>query len=690
MRSLPDKNKILVLIPAWDEEKTIGDVVKSLLERGFTRVRVVDNGSTDRTVQEAEASGAEVVREPRRGYGRACWSGLQDMPCEIEWILFCDGDGSDDLSRLDDFLQETTNGSEMILGNRRAYAKSRKALTPVQLFGNWLAGKLIFLGWGKKFEDLGPLRLIRRKTLEMMRMEDRGFGWTVEMQAKAAELGIPTSELPVQYFSRKGGKSKISGTVKGSFNAGIIILSTLGKLMLKSWLKKINHFINQKWMQIFLTIASTAFLFAGAMTMKPYGDFAIADNVLIFLKAAFFMMLGFSCSWLIKKWLGWRMLLFWIVAVGTRLLLLGMHPGDDIWRYLWEGIIQSHGFSPYHYTPNAEALTPLRTEWWHLINHREVSAAYPPLVQLIFKSITTVSSTVLMMKASILLADLITLCLLASRFGLGRSVWYAWNPLIIYSFAGGGHYDSFFILCLTGAWLLWDKRRHLLTWSGIVLLLGSSVAIKWVTLPILCYAGWKCLRECGFVKATLLGLLSLLPFTISLLLVCHNHYELPFKEEYNLSLKSTVLYFKESFPIVPGEFAQKARSAEFIPHFLLILWPGTLQMNWIFSIPLVFATLWFLVRAKDFHAFSENYFFWLLILAPMIHAWYFTWLVPFAVFSRNKGTLLISLSSFLYFLLKYRYELANAEWIQPIWEKTLMWTPFILGFIWSSHLKAKK
>ena len=238
---------ILVIIPVLNEEATIAQVIQSLQSIGLYQIRVVDNGSCDRSAEVAFKSGAEVLHEPIAGYGRACWRGLQAMPDSIEWILFCDGDGSDDVSALSHFLS-FCNGSieqhsqpcDLILGDRTATATGKSALTPVQRFGNALATTLIWMGWGYRYRDLGPLRLIRRSALDQIQMQDRGFGWTVEMQVRAIECGLHICELPVHYRCRQGGRSKISGTVRGSIKAGIVILSTLGRLYQRRWLKRIK------------------------------------------------------------------------------------------------------------------------------------------------------------------------------------------------------------------------------------------------------------------------------------------------------------------------------------------------------------------------------------------------------------------------------------------------------------------
>jgi len=224
-------NNIVVIIPVLNEEETIADVIRALQQQGLFNICVVDNGSSDRTPLIARQQGATVITEPRQGYGQACWSGLQTSAAQAaDWILFCDGDGSDDLSALSDLLALRGTAYDFILGNRRGTAAGRNQLTGVQNFGNWLATRLIRLGWGYAYEDLGPLRLIRREALDGFAMADRGFGWTVEMQAKAAAQGLRVCEPPVNYRPRQGGQSKIAGTVRGSVKAGQVILTTLAAL----------------------------------------------------------------------------------------------------------------------------------------------------------------------------------------------------------------------------------------------------------------------------------------------------------------------------------------------------------------------------------------------------------------------------------------------------------------------------
>ena len=220
--------KRAIIIPALNEEESIAKAVQGLSKELFQQILVVDNGSRDRTAARARHAGAQVIEEPHRGYGRACWRGILSLASDIETLVFMDGDLSDeprDACRLIETLEN--GGYDLVVGSRRLGKVEPGALAPWQCFGNWLATTLIRLFWGVQYTDLGPFRAIRMDALRKLSLLDRGFGWTVEMQAKAARLGMKTCEIPVCYRSRPFGKSKISGNLAASFEAGVKILWTL-------------------------------------------------------------------------------------------------------------------------------------------------------------------------------------------------------------------------------------------------------------------------------------------------------------------------------------------------------------------------------------------------------------------------------------------------------------------------------
>ena len=223
-------NSCLVVIPALNEEETVGGVIHSLRGRGFERIRVIDNGSSDATARRARAAGAEVFKEPHCGYGRACQRGLDNIPRGVAWILFCDADGSDNLDDVDLMIDEAEQGADFVLTNRFATKSGREAMRRVQRFGNQLVSKLIEYGWGFRFADFGPLRLIRRRALDDIDMRERGFGWNVVMQIRAIEAGLKIREVPAGYRQRQGGKSKISGNLLAAVCAGFGILQAVARL----------------------------------------------------------------------------------------------------------------------------------------------------------------------------------------------------------------------------------------------------------------------------------------------------------------------------------------------------------------------------------------------------------------------------------------------------------------------------
>lgn len=217
-----------LIIPALNEAETIGQVLAQIPCGLFSQVLVVDNGSYDNTAEIARSSGAQVAAEPRRGYGQACLTGLSKLEPEATAVAFMDADLSDDPHDLKNLVSTLVEGNwDLVVGSRVLGNAEPGSLTPIQRFGNWLTTRLIRWIWGITITDLGPLRILSRDALRRLNLQDRNFGWNVEMQAKAASLGMRVTEIPVSYRRRKGGRSKISGTVRGSFHAGIKILWTV-------------------------------------------------------------------------------------------------------------------------------------------------------------------------------------------------------------------------------------------------------------------------------------------------------------------------------------------------------------------------------------------------------------------------------------------------------------------------------
>jgi glycosyltransferase involved in cell wall biosynthesis len=225
--STPAPNFTLI-IPALNEAESICLQLAALPRHLFAQILVVDNGSTDGTAEAARNAGAEVIVEPRHGYGRACQAGLAALQAGTNAVVFMDADLSDDPADAESLVNTfATGGWDLVVGSRVLGRAEPGALTPVQRFGNWLTTRLIRWLWGVHFTDLGPMRIVSRAALARLDLRDPDYGWNVEMQAKAARLSLAVREVPVNYRRRRFGRSKISGTVLGSVRAGFKILWTI-------------------------------------------------------------------------------------------------------------------------------------------------------------------------------------------------------------------------------------------------------------------------------------------------------------------------------------------------------------------------------------------------------------------------------------------------------------------------------
>lgn len=221
---------VRVVIPALNEEGSIGKVIADLPSAEITEIIVVSNGSTDDTEKIARQAGATVLKEAKKGYGSACLKGLEyiaSLSEETTIVAFIDGDYSDYPKQLSDLLAPIRGGThDFVIGSRTKGQASSGALQPVQRFGNWLASFLMHILYGANFSDLGPFRAIRWTSLQALGMEDENFGWTIEMQIKSFKARQRILEVPVDYKARIG-KSKISGTMIGSVRAGWKIIYTI-------------------------------------------------------------------------------------------------------------------------------------------------------------------------------------------------------------------------------------------------------------------------------------------------------------------------------------------------------------------------------------------------------------------------------------------------------------------------------
>lgn len=223
-----------VIIPAYNEEKSVGNVIHDIPKNLVRDIIVCNNNSSDKTAEVAEKAGAVVVTEMHKGYGSACLKGMDYIRKNSELpdiVVFIDGDYSDFPSQMPEVVSPIiNNGYDLVIGSRALGQLEKGAMQPQQIFGNWLATNLIKLIYNYSFTDLGPFRAIRWNALEIIKMEDKDFGWTVEMQVKAAKHKLKCTEVPVDY-RRRIGVSKVSGTIKGTVLAGHKILWTIFKLI---------------------------------------------------------------------------------------------------------------------------------------------------------------------------------------------------------------------------------------------------------------------------------------------------------------------------------------------------------------------------------------------------------------------------------------------------------------------------
>jgi len=223
---------VSVIIPALDEEEPIAQVVHECLGTGCPdHIIVVDNGSSDQTAERAREAGATVVVEPRRGYGRACAAGVRALSPECEIVVFLDGDGSDCPELMSQLVDPIAAGEyDFVIGSRTRGKREPGSMNFQQLFAGRLAGRLLSMLYDVRYTDMCPFRAIRRDSLERLGMREQTYGWNLEMQMKAAHVGLRIHEVPVNHRRRSGGQSKVSGTLRGTFLAGARIVTTLVRI----------------------------------------------------------------------------------------------------------------------------------------------------------------------------------------------------------------------------------------------------------------------------------------------------------------------------------------------------------------------------------------------------------------------------------------------------------------------------
>jgi hypothetical protein len=364
----------------------------------------------------------------------------------------------------------------------------------------------------------------------------------------------------------------------------------------------------------------------------------------------------------------WQALVFWLVVVILRVVALPLAPGDDFWRYQWEGKIQNAGFNPYINAPDDPQLEAVRAQYpaWEKINHRDFSAIYPPGIEFLFAGMSPISDSVLFYKLIFVAADLATIGVLLRLFGgasrYANAAWYAWNPLVVYSFAGGAHFDSLMILPLT-AGLLFLTRFEAATESRQKWFLalaastafGIAISVKLVPVFLL----GSCVFALGWRAITLL-MSAGIPGGLSLF------YGYP-KIDIWQSL---------------GRFAHVTRLND------LFWW-------------LIEDTVWANPHQKNYHynvilficVGAVSLFFWrnwkrgliwglgtMLFLSPVLHPWYCTWILPLAAWRRSRTWFVLSITLFAYFLF-WNERLFRLPWHAEPWMRAIIIIPVLIAAI---------
>jgi glycosyltransferase involved in cell wall biosynthesis len=227
---MPARPRVALVIPTLDEEEAIGAVVRAVPRDVVQDIIVADSGSTDRTVERAAAAGARVVIEGRRGYGRACAAGAAAAR-DSDIIVFLDGDGSDRPELVPMLIAPIAAGThDFVIGSRMRGEREADSMNALQVGAGYIAGLLTGLLYGVRYTDMCAFRAIRREALDRLAMREMTYGWNLEMQMRAARAGLRILELPVDHRRRRGGASKVSGTVKGTLRAGLRIALTFARV----------------------------------------------------------------------------------------------------------------------------------------------------------------------------------------------------------------------------------------------------------------------------------------------------------------------------------------------------------------------------------------------------------------------------------------------------------------------------
>ncbi len=424
--------------------------------------------------------------------------------------------------------------------------------------------------------------------------------------------------------------------------------------------------------ELLLFLLSGFLFLLGCYRMSVAGTPEVSENISDFMLGAGIACFGFVLSWYNgKRWAG----LMLAVAVVARLVLLPIPASEDLLRRMWEGEVLDADYNPYLLTPNAEELAPLQDANWERISRKDQTSLQTPMSLAAFRLFSAMGFNAWALKAIFVVFDLWICVMLTLRYGPKKGALYAWNPLVVYSIAGGGHMESMMLLPALGGFLIWDAWVDRKGGAVVInangglsgglgqmvsfaaLLIGLAAALNLVFLPIVVWMSWHILSKSGFKSGMAILLVGLIPL-------------LAFSGWGAISLKvdwSSVLPFRPgtndySLSLLPATIEKLGFSV------------GADYFYW--AVLLVSIILMF--RNETMERFSNLYIGTYLVLGVAVFPWHFLWLAPFALGVKHVGFRLVSMTAFLYFL---AYQATEGDVGLESWQSAVLWVPFLIGVI---------
>jgi hypothetical protein len=641
--------RIAVVIPALDEEQAIGDVVRAIPAL-VHEVIVVDNGSRDRTAEVARAAGARVVVEPHRGYGQACLTGIA-AAADAELVVFLDGDRSDDPSQLSEVIAPILAGvADLVIGSRSLGRRARGAQPWHAILGTRLCVGLMNALVGSRATDLGPFRAITTEALRRLELRDRDYGWTVEMQVKAARRGLRVVEVPVDYRPRVG-RSKVSGTVRGTIGAGTKIIATIlrygwaGAAVPRPPLPSSSGGWGRRAPPRGPLLATAGLVLTGCALSWAWGPLP-TTRIAAHLASYGVAFAAYLAALAASRGLSRRGLIACLAAALLwRAVLVAAPPllSNDINRYVWEGRVQVNGGNPYRWSdrPESPRWAPLRDAVYDGLNHKDYTAIYPPLFELATRAVVSVHDSLAAMKGFLVGCELVTLALLGlllkrRRLPRERLLVLAWSPLALVEIAGSGHNEAFGMLWLVLALVALDLDQPLLS------ALAASAGFASKYLPGLVAAAWARRYRWWHVLAGALGAATL---------------ALPYLDE---SSRKTML-------LSLSKYAQFWRFNETLFAPLAAILGGheaAVRGGVLLTFALALVLAW---KRTETAAAATAIVVASLLLSPNVLPWYALWLLPLLVVRDEPAALL------------FTGTVALAYLVYPTWQSGEPWK---LGWGW--------